>query len=475
MKKVFLIVPPNVECDLPPLGLLYIASTIKKECDVKIIDCGILNINLKKLEKIISEERPNLVGVIATSPRIYYALQTLEMVKRVSKKIKTVIGGPHASAVPSTINNEYIDFLIKGEGEITMKELVINLDDPKTYCQIKGLHFKENNKVVINPPRELIKDLDSLPLPARDLVPIERYNGSIMPIKLPEVNMVASRGCPFQCSYCFKGTFGIGSRFRDPIKVVDEIEYVSKKYNAKTINFFDDEFNMNKEFLKVFTDEIIKRKLNHLKFKAQFRANKQFIDFETLKKLKKAGFYLISYGLESGNQKVLDANRRNITLEEMRRAVILTHKAGIRTLGFFMMGILGETLESAEDTIKFAISIPLDYAQVTIAMPYPGTEFYEIAKKNKWLNIDYQNINLAKAKHLNYRKVVWKRPNLPEKELKKRFKKFYLRFFFRPSYILKTFVRMFSSVDDFKLTLKGIRWVFDALNLTTKIDKEKSS
>ena len=474
MKKVFLIVPPGVECDLPPLGLLYIASTIKSYCDVKVIDCGILDIDFDKLKQIIRNKKPDLVGVIATSPRVYYALKTLNIVKDIDPNIKTVIGGPHASAVPDTIKVDYIDFLVRGEGEITMKELVINLDKPEKYGEINGLSFKDKNKVMQNPPRDLIKDLDSLPLPARDLVPINEYLGSIMPISLPEINMIASRGCPFRCSYCFKGTFGISSRFRDPIKVVDEIEYIVKKYGAKTINFFDDEFNTNKNFLNKFTDEIIKRGLNKIKYKAQFRANKQFIDLALLKKLKKAGFYLICYGLESGNQNVLNTNRRQVTLEEMKRAVVLTHKAGIRILGFFMMGLLGETIDSLEDTIRFAKSLPLDYAQVTIAMPYPGTEFYEIVKKNKWLDIDYQNIDLKKAKHLNYRKAAWKRPHLPEKELKKKFRRFYLKFFFRPSYILKTFIRMFSSINDFRLTLKGVRWVFDALNLTTKLDKKSS-
>lgn len=469
MKKVFLIVPPGVECDLPPLGLLYIASTIRPFCEVKVIDCGISNITFEDIKKIIKEKNPDLVGVIATSPRVYYALKTLKIVKDVNPKIKTIIGGPHASAVPETIKEDYIDFLVRGEGEMTMKELVLSLDK-KDFSRIKGLSFKKNGKIIINKSRPLIENLDSLPFPARDLVPITKYPGSIMPIELPEVNMVASRGCPFRCSYCFKGTFGFSSRFRDPINVVDEIEQVVKDYGAKTINFFDDEFNMNKDFLNKFSEEIIKRGLNKIRYKAQFRGNKAFIDLETLKKLKKAGFYLICYGLESGNQKVLDTNKRNITLEEMRRAIILTHKAGIRTLGFFMMGLLGETPESLEDTVRFAKSVPLDYAQVTIAMPYPGTEFYEIAKKNGWINIDYKNIDIEKAKHLNYRTVAWKRPNLPENILRKNFRKFYIKFFFRPSYIIKTIFRMFSSVDDFKLALKGIVWVYYALKLRTKID-----
>lgn len=474
--KVIFVIPPGVESDIAPLGILYISSVIRENALVKVIDCGISNIGFKKLKRMISQLKPDVVGVIATSPRIYYALKTFEIVKLVDKKIKTIIGGPHASAVPSTINDKNIDFLVKGEGEITVKELIQKLNKPAQYGKIKGIYYKKNGKIIVNPPRELIKNLDSLPLPARDLVPINKYPGSIMPIRLPEVNVIASRGCPFRCCYCFKGTFGVSSRFRDPIKVVDEIELIAKQYGAKTINFFDDEFNMNKEFVNEFADEILRRKLNYLKFKAQFRANKQLIDLDLLKKLKKAGFYLICYGIESGNQRVLDANRRAIKLEEVRRAVKLTHKAGIRTLGFFMMGLLGETLKSAEDTIKFAKSIPLDYAQVTLAMPYPGTEFYNIAKENNWIDIDYENLDVEKARHLNYRVIALKdRPDLPRKGLQKIFKKFYWGFFFRPSYIIKTFLRMFSSYDDFRLTLKGIRWVFDAISLTTRQERKNEA
>lgn len=468
--KVLLIVPPGVEADLPPLGPMYIAAVIRKICDVKIYDCGVQNITFEDLPRIIKKEKPDLVGVgPATSPRIYYYFKTLRIIKKINPNIKTLIGGPHASAVPSIIKYNFMDFLVRGEGEFTVKELIQNFNKPKNYKKILGLSFKQNKKVIHNKPRSLIKDLDKLPFPARDLVPTTKYQGSIMPLALPETNVIGSRGCPYLCSYCFKGIFGATFRQRNPKKVVDEVEYLVKTYNIKTINFFDDDINLDPKYLANLCDEIIKRKLNHIKYKGQARVNKNLITLELLKKMKKAGFYLICYGIESCNQRVLNRNHKGITLEEIKRTAKLTRKAGIRSLGFFMMGNLGEDLNTLEDTIQFASKLPLDYAQVTIAMPYPGTEFYEVAKKKGWLGAEFET-----DPHLTYRTITIKnRPELPYEEMQKKLRRFYIKFFFKPTYILRTLIRMFSSMDDFRLTLKGLGWILDALSLTTKIERKR--
>lgn len=466
--NILFIVPPKVGSDLPPMGIMYIASLLEKEGhDVHILDCSLYDMDFDDLKWAVHYEslmlnRIDVVGVSSTTLTIAYSLMVLEIVKKYSDRIITVLGGNHATACPEVLKNWQVDFLVRGEGENTFLELIKKLDgfgglplvDYKNmdYLKIKGLSWKNGKNLLHNDPRERIENLDELPYPARHLVEIKRYKGSVLPLKLPETHVMTSRGCPYNCTFCYKGIFGHKTTFRDPIKVVDEMEYVKKEYGVKAIVFVDDTLNLKREFFNTLLDEIIKRKLK-LKLKAQLRVNEKMIDLGTLKKAKKAGFYLIMFGVESGNQEILDKIKKKITLEEVDRAVRLTKKVGLKAVGYFMLGNQGETKETINDTIEFAKSVPFDFIQCTIAMPYPGTEFYRICEENEWLKV----VNWEEKEFLTYKDCMVERLGLSSEFLESELKRFYKEFYMRKKYMISKIFDALKSWSNFKFYWKGFR------------------
>lgn len=457
---ILLINPPDTLAVQPPLGLLYIASVLKNSgYEVNIKDCGVEGITFDQLAKLIEGEKPDIVGVTACTPTITQALKVLKTAKSVDSSIKTVIGGPHPSTAPEeTIKNGSVDFVLRGEGELAFLELVKSLENKKNLRGVDGLFFKIGKRIIANKPRKLIEDLDSLPWPAREFVPIEKYKSILLPFKTPETSVMGSRGCPFACSFCSKAVFGQRTRLRNYKKVVDEIEYLANRYKIRGIFFYDDSFNFNAKWVSNFCDEIIKRKLNRLTFKAEVRANKKCVSRNLLSKMKKAGFYLLAFGVESGNPNILKNINKAVTLEEVKRAVKLTKEAKIMTYGFFMLGNIGETVDTINDSIKFAIDAGFDFVQFGIAQPYPDTEFFREAKKNNWLKVteweDYKEDKKAALVEL---------PTITTEKLREMNKEAIRRFYFRAQYIMQQGARAFSSIDNFKFTLNGLKWVLKAI------------
>jgi len=457
--KVLLISPPKGFSPLPPLGLLYISAVLEEnDIQTKVIDCPIENMGFDQIPSIIKKENPDIVGVASCTPTITFALKVLRMTKKVDKSIKTIIGGPHASAMPmDTIKNKEADFLVKGEGEVTTLELVKAIEKNKKVDKIDGLWWRKGKKIVKNKERGPIKDLDSLPWPARHHVPVEKYPSVLIPLRLPETQVMATRGCPFRCAFCAKEVFGSTVRARDPKKIVDEIEYLVNEYGIRGLFFYDDTLNLKPKWTMKLCNEIIKREFNDVGFKGQVRVNTPLINRELLKKMKQAGFYMLAYGIESGDPKVLDVIHKNITLDEVRRAVRLTNEAGIRALGFFMIGNIGENKDTIRKTINFAKSLPLDYAQFSIGVPYPATEFYNVVKEKGWLKAKGWEDFIP-----DKREALVKMPELEQEMLEHMFMKANKEFYFRPSYVLKQIKTSMRSMDDFKLAFKGLNWVVKA-------------
>ncbi|MBU1136561.1 MAG: radical SAM protein [Nanoarchaeota archaeon] len=433
---------------IPPLGIGYIGAVLKKDgFDVKIVDCIPLKLTKEKLGEILKETNPNIISFTATILTIGHAIKTAKYLRSIFPEKIFVIGGPHFTSLPEkTMKESDFDFGILGEGENTFLEFVNMIEQKKkNFSKIKSLVWRKYGEIVINPRREFIKNLDNLPYPARELFPpLEYYQP--MPggyKRLPFGHMVTSRGCPYRCTFCDRSVFGEKFRARSAKNVADEIEFLIKEYGIKEIKFYDDLFTADKSRVMEICDEIIKRKIN-ISWSCSSRVNT--VDFEMLKKMKEAGCWQIDYGIESGNQEVLNKMRKGITLKQSEQAVEWTKKAGIKARAFIIIGMPGETKESIDDTINFVKKLPLDVVAFYAVMIYPGNELYEtIKKQGKLIHEDFsQYSSLIDVENT---KLHYVPEGLTEDYVKKSIQRAYKEFYLRPGYIIRQALSIRSITD----------------------------
>jgi anaerobic magnesium-protoporphyrin IX monomethyl ester cyclase len=366
---------------LIPLGVGYIASYLEKNgfSDVKIIDYSV--------EPNAKLPKADVVGISATTASIKSAWKIAKRAKKMGAF--TVIGGPHVSALPEeTMNLPYVDFVCVGEGEETMLEICRTLQSgKKSFEKIKGISYKKQGKVYINKPRPLISNLDSLPFPAYHLFKLPLYTSAqpLISVRKPVANLITSRGCPFGCNFCFKGIFGRIWRPRSVESVLDEWEYLVKVVKVSEISLMDDAFNIDMERALEICKEIKKRNLIiPWRSASGIRADRS--SKKLLKAMKVAGCYHLAFGVESGVQKVLnEIIHKQLKLSSVRKAFGICRELGITSWAFFMIGNIGETLEDVQKTINFAIKLDPDFAQFTVATPFPGTLLYQLVKNNSKL------------------------------------------------------------------------------------------
>jgi radical SAM superfamily enzyme YgiQ (UPF0313 family) len=377
--KVLLINPPTFQEEkpsIPPLGLAYIAGVLRKSLfEVDVIDFDLERDKFENFERIIDKIAPDILGIGALTLQVENAYTIARIVKEKFSETLIIIGGPHPSSLPERTLKEAngnIDIVVIGEGEYTFLEIVKrrNLED------IQGIIYQKNGTIFKNDLRPPISDLDELPMPARDLLPLTKYKGWGPLKKQPTTHLITSRGCPFDCIFCSeKSVFGNRYRKRSPKRIVDEIEYLIKTYGMNELAFYDDLFTLNKKHVLNICKEIQARKIQ-IEWKTLSRVNT--IDYEMLQAMKSAGCWLISYGFESGSQKILDNIRKKQTIEQGLKAAELTKKAGIKFFGFFMLGNIGETEKTVCQTIQLAQKIRPDYFQFTIVRPDPGSFLYNL-------------------------------------------------------------------------------------------------
>lgn len=445
---------------LPPLGIAALASyLIEKGFTAAILDLQVENMSTQQLLNYIKEKDPKIIALSSLT-------STFEKSKLIAGQIRNafpnkliIIGGHHITIFPndSVKKEENFDIFIYGEGEFTAHELMVffkqkNYDRKSILNNIEGLKnidgiiFKHNEGIIRTKPRDLIPDINVLPMPARQLLRMEKYIP--LPIeykKLPTIHMMVSRGCPFNCTYCSThGAFGHKVRFRSPEKVIEEIKHVINKYGAKQISFWDDVLTINKEWLTKLCSLIVNEKLNII---WNCYAHPNTIDDELLKKMKKAGCFCIWYGVEAGDDSLLKIINKGTTVESIRKAVRLTKRNGIEVRGLFMIGLPGETPELAQKTIDFAKELDVDYAQFSITTPHIGTKLYDEAPKYGTLKKDF-------SKYTQHEAVFVPFGYKNKEEVEKMAKKAYKEFYHRPSYIFKQFLKI-RSFEDIKRYLKA--------------------
>lgn len=435
--KVLLISPPTESAVTkvmgttgPPLGLAYLAAMIREDHDVRIVDSIAEGYNTEDIAKIIRSYDPDLVGLTATTSMIPDAYETAKVAKKINENLKIVLGGPHATFLPEETIQEcpQVDFVVRGEGEHTFKDLVDALEKKKDLKSITGLSFQRNGKVVNNPPRELVKNVDDIPMPAYDLLPMKKYRAG----KIEFGTVITSRGCPFNCIFCSSSLqFGKKWRGHSVARTLEELSILRKEYRKKEIEFLDDTFTLLKSRAIAITDEIRREGLD-ITWTASSRVDT--FSQEVACAMKRAGAHTVYFGIESGSQKTLDFIGKGITPEKAEWAVRNAKRAGLHALGSFVIGFPEENAEEIETTIKFSKKVGVDLAQFTIATPYPGTRLWSYALKEKIL--------LTK----NWRKFttldpVMKLKYLTADQIAKALRTAYLKFYLRPKMLLLDLIR----------------------------------
>lgn len=429
----------KVESCLPSLGLGYIAAMLEKNGkSVKILDATAQDVTLDSLEQYLNnlETAPSYIGITATTTEIIIALEAAQICKNVLPEVNVVLGGVHATVMPEAIMaNKNVDFVIRGEGEYSFLELVNG--DPIGH--ISGLSYKKNGETVHNPARERIENLDQLPFPAYHLMPIDKYHPPLgLYRRLPAVNIITSRGCPNLCTYCATHTiWGNRLYFRSVGNIIEEVKYLVENFGIKEISLSDDTFTISKSRVMDFCRKILNDKIN-LTWSCNSRVEK--IDEEVLKLMKKAGCHHICYGIESADDKILENINKNINLDKARALIKLTKKVGITCRASFMFGNPGETEETMQKTLDFAIAVKPDFAVFNITTPYPGTPMYEWAKENGYLmDEDWFSYHGSKV-HL-------KLPTLSPEKIEEFHKYAFKQFYFRPKYILSRLSKIRTKYD----------------------------
>ncbi|KWT82524.1 B12-binding domain-containing radical SAM protein [Candidatus Magnetominusculus xianensis] len=352
--------------------------------------------SFKEIRAIIEDYNPTIVGVTVRTPKYMSALIVASVVKSVNKNISVVFGGVHPTLLPEiVIKNENVDFVVRGEGEITIVELVKGLVNDIE--NVKSITYKRNDTIIHNPDRELIHDMDSIPFPARHLMIKKTDDPNYYNI------IFATRGCPHNCTFCAsKNIWTRQVRFRSPKNVVDEIEFVKNKYKCNIFNFIDDSFVVNPKYTIQICDEINRRKLK-IKWVCETPASS--VTDDLIKQMKAAGCYSLMFGVESGNAEILKKVNKSSTKEEMILAAALVKKYKLRLTCAFMIGFPWDTRDTIRETVEFMKELDPDLAGISITIPYPGTELYntyiEEGCFNKEEDIDYTYFNQINPRMFN--------------------------------------------------------------------------
>ncbi|MCK9223840.1 MAG: B12-binding domain-containing radical SAM protein [Candidatus Muirbacterium halophilum] len=442
----------------PPLGLLYIASSLKNAgMDVQVLDCQVEELNYKQLKKRIETIKPDVVGMTLMTFCIFDVKKTAQLCKSINPNIKIILGGPHIYIYPEeTARLSWVDAVLIGEADFTAPDFFKNINNEELLKKVPGACFvKKDGNIHKNPPPPLIENLDTVQFPARELTFFKKYN-SVIAKRTPVTTMFTSRGCPYKCLFCDRPHLGDKFRARTAKNVVDEIE---KCYEMGINEFliYDDTFTIIRERVVEICEILIKKNL-HKKIGWDVRARVNTVDYELLCLMKKAGCERIHYGVESGSEKILKVLRKGITLEQALKVFKETKKAKIQTLAYFMIGSPEETVEDVEKTIKFMKKLNPDYVHVTITSPFPATELYFLGLKNNVFKKDIWK-EFAQNPNKDFIPPHWNEI-ISEEKLHSLVKKAYKSFYFRPFYLLKRVLSV-RSFGEFKRKAKaGIGLLF---------------
>ena len=391
----------SIGAALPHLGLLSLGAVLREEGHrIGIVDASAQGLGYERTVEETKTFQPDIIALTAVTPSINKTVKLAAMMKGILPGIPIVIGGPHFTAVPEQTLRDYsvFDYGVVGEGEATLTELVEALSSGRTPPDVPGTVYRKNGKFVFSPLRSSIHDLDVLPFPAWDLLPgfPSQYHPALFKYKkLPATHIISSRGCPHNCIFCDTSVFSRQVRFHSAEYILEMIRYLVENFGIKEIIFEDDQFLINKKRVVKICEGLLKAK-RPISWCCSARVN-SVNDLALLKLMQQSGCWQISYGIESGNQKILDFAQKGITIHQIETAVRLTHKAGILSKGYFIFGLPYETEKTMKNTIALAKRIPLNDMSVFALTPFPGSEMYNIAEQFGTIEKDFEKMNLLEV------------------------------------------------------------------------------
>ncbi len=445
--KCVLIDPPSLEVNVsdelgiketkehlacsPPIGLAYLAGSLREDgFEATIIDARSLNMTHKETCEAVLIEKPDLVGITIFTSQLRSALITAREIKNSLPSCKIVVGGPHVHPQHEELirNEDSIDFCVRKEGEITLVELSKALSNGGDLTDIPGLTFRDtDNIVVVNPDRPFIEDLDTLPFPARDLLPNHLYRGTIgFGERARFTYITASRGCIFECDFCSVNRFWPTSRRRSIQNVIEEMEETYETHSIHYMRFTDEIFTLDKRWVSDFCQRLIDTGLNK-KITWSCDSRVTTVNEELLKEMARANCRIIFYGIEFGNQKILDDCGKGIKIEQIYKAINLSKKAGIYPTGNFMIGYPTETRETIEDTINLAVNLDLDFCSFSIVTPFPGCKLFDYCNDKQLLKTeDWEQYN-----YFHPGQSVMRLPHVDDDELMELYRRIQYEYYYR--------------------------------------------
>jgi radical SAM superfamily enzyme YgiQ (UPF0313 family) len=449
MKKDLLLINPpitleerygsfaSVGSQAPPLGLCYLAASTKKSgYTTRIIDAPALGLDLTQTVREILKSNAELIGLTASTVSIPRASELAKALKESGVTSPLIIGGPHVSSLPKETLAEFKEFDIGviNEGEFTIPEIVACHKGEGTIAEVAGIVYRKEGEMVCSPARGNIEDLDSLPFPAWDLLPHLPTNYKPSPhsyFKLPSSSLLTSRGCNGTCTFCARPFMGEKYRAHSADYTVGMIDHLVKRYGIRDIMFYDDNFLLDKKRVEKICESLLKKEY---KISWSCLARPEIVSDDLFTLIRRAGCWQIAYGIESGDQTILNAIKKRVTVERIEEVIRKTNQAGIHSRGYFMIGSPGETRETIEKTTRFITTSGLKDFHVTFCTPMPGAELFTTASQYGEFERDW--------KKLGFWDPVFIPRGLTKKELIESHRRMYRKFYLRPSILLRYVVKL---------------------------------
>lgn len=451
MTQVLLINPPiyfrnqrpiSLDTSYPPLGLLYLASYLNKNnISVKVIDTGAQQISLNSIVPIIKKERIQIVGITSMTATLQGTVSIAKVIKSKCKNLLVGVGGSHVSADPDFIKRiKYFDFAIQGESEITFLNLIRD--------------FLKSKKVTGIYQGQVVKNIDNIPWPNRSILPSKAY--------LKKADLIATRGCPFNCYFCSRPAVSNCVRCRSAKDIVDEMDSIYSSCNGD-YQFQDDSLTIKKDHIIKLSKELIKRPR---KYRWEGYTRIDLVDEDIVSIMAKAGCHNLTFGIESGDEKLRkDVIKKPFSNQQIKNTIKLCQKHGITTSGFFIIGHYSETKSQVKKTLDFILNNDFDIIGVSIATPFPGSKLWDYAVKQKIIDHKFiDDFALGKAGR-GYAGVypVYHPANIDLKWLYTQRKYIMRKFYLRPKFIFNRFIKDVQSPQNllsdikqgFSILLKG--------------------
>lgn len=438
-------------CAMPSVGLASLAAIARDRGHrIDFVDMEALNLSMEalagKLRQIYGGGRPDLVAIRATTPLMNKAAAIAALAKRLYPGCTCIVGGPHATVMPASVLAEApaVDYAFRGEAEESFPRFLRAMERraPIEPGEIAGLCFRLSGNDYIDATIPLVEDLDTVPLPAYDVLPLNRYHDSLS-VKGRTFMMVTSRGCPYHCQFCAEpAIYGHRVRYRSPTNVVNELEVLIRKHGMTHITFHDSTFNSDGERVKEICRLILAR---DLKFTWRCKVRVDRVDDALLALMRRAGCRYLSFGVETASEARLLKLGKGFSVDKAREAFALSRRHDFQILAFFIIGFPDETREEIEDTIRLAIELNPDFVEFMMATPYPGTALFRELP---------QPTTSIPWEALYQWETVIQNSRLDPGELKRLYHGAYRRFYLRPAYVLGR-LRRIRSIEDLQFHFRG--------------------